>query len=122
LFFLKSSGTRYVGNSIGNFVPVEVYLIGSNVPHLFRNKKVYYEQNEVEAVYLIVVKFEKDFLGESFLKLAETKGIQKLLNDAGRGLKFSKSTSYLIHNHLLGLLDTEGISGIVGLIVTIQVH
>lgn len=42
IYFMKSTGTRYVGNSIGNFGPGELYLIGSNVPHLFRNHKEYY--------------------------------------------------------------------------------
>jgi len=74
IYFLKSTGTRYVGNSIGSFGPGELYLIGSNVPHLFRNEKEYYENNgELEAVDLIIVKFDRDFLGEGFLDLAETK-------------------------------------------------
>ena len=122
IYFLKSTGTRYVGNSIGSFAPGELYLIGSNVPHLFRNEKEYYEnEDELEAVDLIVVKFEKDFLGEGFLDLAESKRLQLLFERANRGLKFSKAATYLVHSHMVGLVGSHGLSSIIGLLNVLDI-
>lgn len=122
IYFLKSTGTRYVGNSIGNFEPGELYLIGSNVPHLFRNHREYYENNQgTEAVDLIVVKFESDFLGTSFLDLVESKRIQLLFQKANMGIKFSKSTSYLVHTYMLGLVGYEGLAGIISLLKILDI-
>lgn len=117
IYFMKSSGTRYVGNSIGNFEPGELYLIGSNVPHLFRNDKQYYDNPEgTEGVDLIVVKFEKDFLGKQFGELTEARRIQTLFEKAKKGLKFSKAVSYLVHNHMVGLVGSSGMSSIIGVL------
>ncbi|WP_420400494.1 AraC family transcriptional regulator [Flagellimonas sp.] len=117
IYFIKSTGTRYVGNSIGNFGPGELYLIGSNVPHLFRNHKEYYENNqEIEGVDLIVVKFEKEFLGETFVELTESSKIQMLFEKANRGLKFSKAVSYLVHSHMVGLVGSQGLASVIGIL------
>jgi AraC-like DNA-binding protein/mannose-6-phosphate isomerase-like protein (cupin superfamily) len=114
IYFIKSAGTLYVGNSIGNFVPGELYMIGSNVPHLFRNYKEYYENYiEGEAVNLVVIKFEPDFLGSRFMELIETKKLESLFQKANRGLKFSKAATYLVHNHILGLVNNQGLSKII---------
>jgi len=122
IYFMKSTGTRYVGNSIGSFGPGELYLIGSNVPHLFRNEKEYYENNgELEAVDLIVVKFERDFLGKGFLDLAESKKIMMLFQKANRGLKFSNSITYLVHNYMVGLVGSHGLSSVIGLLKILDI-
>ncbi len=117
IYFIKSTGTRYVGNSIGNFAPGELYLIGSNVPHLFRNHREYYADNlEDEAVNLVVIKFEYNFLGEDFLELSEAKKLQLLFQRADRGIKFSKAATYLVHNQILGLVGNQGLSSVVDLL------
>ncbi|MBU2976549.1 AraC family transcriptional regulator [Zobellia sp. B3R18] len=117
IYFIKSSGTRYVGNSIGSFSPGELYLIGSNIPHLFRNHKEYYnDQQETEAVNLIVIKFEPNFLGSEFLDLTESKRLKNLFQQAERGIKFSESATYMVHNLILGLVGDQGLSSIVGLL------
>ncbi len=122
IYFLKSSGTRYVGNSIGNFEAGELYLIGSNVPHLFRNHREYYDDIEdSEPADLIVVKFERDFLGSTFKDLPETKRLQSLFDNANRGLKFSKAATYLVHTHMMGLVCATGLSRIVSLLKILDV-
>lgn len=122
IYFLKSTGTRYVGNSIGNFEAGQLYLIGSNVPHLFRNHREYYDGNgENEAADLIVVKFESDFLGESFRNLPEAQRLQSLFENANRGLQFSKAATYLVHNHMMGLVWAQGLSRIVGLLKILDI-
>ncbi|MBD0777520.1 AraC family transcriptional regulator [Maribacter sp. ANRC-HE7] len=122
IYFLKSKGTRYVGNSIGNFEEGELYLIGSNVPHLFRNHREYYNDNDEEAaVDLIVVKFTSDFLGDAFKELPEAKRLQTLFENANRGLQFSKAATYLVHTHMMGLVRAEGLSRIVGLLKILDI-
>lgn len=122
IYFIKSSGTRYVGNSIGNFAPGELYLIGSNVPHLFRNNREYYsDMLEDEAVNLVVIKFESEFLGTVFLDLAETKKLHALFQKANRGVKFSKAVTHLVHNYVLGMVGDEGLSRIVSLLKILDI-
>ncbi len=122
IYFMRSTGTRYVGNSIGSFEPNELYLIGSNVPHLFTNEREYYQNEGVdEGIDIIVVKFEPDFLGSEFLSLTETHKIIKLFENANRGIKFSKPITYLAHNYLVGLVGSEGLSSIIGLLKILDI-
>lgn len=122
IYFIKSTGTRYVGNSIGNFSPGELYMIGSNIPHLFKNDKEYYANHpEKEAVNLIVIKFEPEFLGENFMRLPELQNLKALIKMSGRGIKFSESTTYLVHHHILGLVNNRGLSNIVELLKVLDV-
>ncbi len=122
IYFIKSTGTRYVGNSIGNFEPGELYLIGNNVPHLFRNHREYYaDQMEDEAVNLVVVKFERNFLGNDFLELTEAKKLQLLFQKADRGIKFSQAATYLVHNQILGLVGNQGLSSVVDLLKILDI-
>lgn len=122
IYFMKSQGTRYVGNSIGNFGEGELYLIGSNLPHLFRNHREYYENKLIKgAVDLIVVQFERDFIGKEFENLNEAKRVQILFDRANRGLKFSKAATYLAHNHMVGLVGSHGLSRIIGLLKILDI-
>ncbi len=122
IFFLKSQGTRYVGNSIGNFAMGEVYLIGSNLPHLFRNDKAYYQNgNESGAVDLIVVQFESDFMGEQFTTLTESEKLFHLFELANRGLKFSQKTALLVREKLKKLIDGKGLSRLIDLLSILDV-
>ncbi len=122
IYFLRSKGTRYVGNSIGNFEPGELYLIGSNVPHLFRNHREYYDEaGTEEAVDLIVVKFEPDFIGSGYTDLTEFSGVQQLFNKANRGLKFSKSATYMVHSYMVGLVGSQGLSSLIGLLKILDI-
>jgi AraC-like DNA-binding protein len=117
IYFVKSQGTRYVGNSIGNFARSEIYLIGSNVPHLFRNDKAYYRNSATsEAVDLIVVQFESDFMGDSFTSLTEAEKLQRLFKMANRGLKFSENTCSLVKKKLKKLIDGKGLSRLIDLL------
>ena len=43
-FILEGTGTRIIGNSVGRFNSNEIYLIGSNIPHIFKSDKIYYEK------------------------------------------------------------------------------
>lgn len=97
-------------------------MIGSNVPHLFRNDREYYaDKLEDEAVDLVVIKFEADFLGAAFLDLAEAKKLHSLFQVANKGIKFSKAATYLVHNHILGLVGSQGLSSIIGLLKILDI-
>lgn len=49
---LKSTGTRFVGNSIAAFEPGEVVLLGENVPHMWKNNISKSEKAMAIAIHL----------------------------------------------------------------------
>lgn len=117
-YIIKSTGTRYVGNSVNRFEPNELYLIGSDLPHLFRNDKEYYKNSIIntKAVDVIIIKFKPDFLGNYFLNLTELQAIKFLFQEANKGLKFSKHASKQVHDLLIQLVKSEGTLSILKLL------
>jgi AraC-like DNA-binding protein len=121
IYFVKSQGTRYVGNSIGNFSKGEIYLIGSNLPHLFKNDKAYYQSNSASgAVDLIIVQFEHNFMGEQFATLTESEKLLRLFKMANRGIKFSDEASGLVGKKLKKLIDGKGLSKLIDLLAILD--
>lgn len=108
IFFLESTGTRYVGNSIGHFDAGDLYLIGSNLPHLFKNNTEYYvNKDNTKSVDVIIIKFKPDFLGDIFSKLTELQKIKHLLEISKRGLKFKIEQDDFLHQLLLNLSQSK---------------
>lgn len=83
---LKSEGKLIAGDYIGSFKPGDIFLIGPNLPHVFRNDSKYYDPDNPENAHSISVFFEWQSFGEKFLTLPETKSLYEFARAAERGL------------------------------------
>lgn len=90
VFILKSTGTRFIGDSIEKFKEGEVVLIGENLPHMWLNEKKYFEENSSIIAEAIAFHFKKDFLGPEIFQAPEFKDIKVLIENAKFGLKFKR--------------------------------
>ena len=85
---LKSTGTRFVGDSIKKFEEGDVVIIGENVPHMWVNDDRYFASNSNLIAEDIVIHFREEFLGKDFFKTKEMAFISQLLTKAKYGIKF----------------------------------
>lgn len=85
---LRSTGTRFVGDSIKKFEEGDVVLIGKNLPHMWLNDDEYFKKGNNLIAEDIVIHFNKEFLGLDFLETAEMKPISELLYISRYGIKF----------------------------------
>ena len=92
----EGTGTRLVGDSIENFAPGDLVLMGANLPHMWRSDAAYHQHTDGLLAKSIVIHFRDDFWGDSFLSLAEMKPIRELLERARRGIKIVGQTQQLI--------------------------
>lgn len=88
VYTLKSSGTRFVGNSIKKFQENDVVLIGKNLPHMWLNDEVYFDCAKELHAEDIVVHFKKEFLGLDIMAVAEMEPIFALMSRASYGIRF----------------------------------
>lgn len=112
VIILKSTGTRFIGDSIQKFNAAEVVLIGANLPHMWLNDEIYFQEESKLSAEAVAIHFKHDFLGTDFFNLPEMQGISKLLYRASRGILFQ------------GLSDTvmEDISTLAQAEATVKVH
>ncbi|MEV5967433.1 AraC family transcriptional regulator [Kribbella sp. NPDC051952] len=76
----KGSGTRIVGDSIENYWPRDLTVIGAELPHTFASGP---DSADHEAV---VIQFRPDFLGPAFWERPEFAAIGSLLERAAGGV------------------------------------
>ncbi|MBU2975658.1 AraC family transcriptional regulator [Zobellia sp. B3R18] len=93
---LKSSGTRFIGDSIEKFQEGEVVLIGKNVPHMWLNDEIYFQPESTLEAEAFAIHFTRDFLGKGFFEIPEMKQVSNLLMRADRGVKFMNLSRELV--------------------------
>lgn len=105
LYISSSFGIRFVGDNVSPFNPGDLVLVGSYLPHLWRNDMSYYtqEENNQKQVETIVTKFTKDFIGQDTFENPEFSNILKLLKDSKYGISFGNKVSKVLKKDLLEL-------------------
>ncbi|RZM29794.1 MAG: AraC family transcriptional regulator [Pedobacter sp.] len=88
-YVVRGEGVRFIGDNISNFSSEEIVLLGSNLPHTWRCKEEYFENNPTHEVEAIVIHFLPECLGRDFLSLPEAYLVPKLLEKARKGMSFT---------------------------------
>lgn len=83
-------------------------MIGSNLPHWYRNDAIYYEEREGLEAASIVIQFKYEFLGRDFLDTPETRAIKALLEEASLGLEIQGATREQARRMILQLPHLNG--------------
>ena len=104
IYISRSTGIRFVGDSVGHFSPGDLVLVGPYLPHLWRNDSAYYEEENGEKVKTLVLKFTSDFMGEGTFKKSEFSSIKHLLSESKFGICFGRDTSEKLKDELLKII------------------
>jgi AraC-like DNA-binding protein len=106
----RSSGHRFVGDSVAPFSSGDLVLLGAKLPHVWLNPP---GCHHAEAV---VLQFLPEALGAIFFDLPELREVSGLLARARRGLVFSKAAREAAAERIGRLLDARGAARIALLI------
>ncbi|MEM6800684.1 MAG: AraC family transcriptional regulator [Bacteroidota bacterium] len=105
LYISQSTGIRFVGDSVSQFSPGDLVLVGPYLPHLWRNDPSYYARHDSSSVKTIVLKFTRDFIGEGTFNNPEFSQINHLLEESKFGVCFSQNISWELHDELIEMSD-----------------
>ncbi len=83
---LNSEGKVIVGDFIGAFRPGDIFLIGSNLPHVFRNDQKYYDNPVEGQAHCLTVFFEWKAFGDTFLSMPELSHLNEFAKKSERGM------------------------------------
>jgi AraC-like DNA-binding protein len=103
---LQSSGTQFVGDSVERFQPFDVYFLGSNLPHVFRNDAEYYHENL--RANAVSVYFRGDLMGENFFDIPETWHLKTLLAEASRGIRIRNNEPNALTDLIKSIANKQG--------------
>jgi len=85
-YVIKGEGVRFIGDNIGNFAPDEMILLGENLPHTWRCKEEYFQNNPALSTEAMVMHFLPDCLGKYIFTLPEAYLVPKLFEKAKSGM------------------------------------
>lgn len=92
----SSTGIRFVGDHIENFLPSDIVLLGKNLPHLWLNDSPYFENDSQLKARATVVHFADNFIS-GIMEMPEMKEIHALLERSKLGIRFrGQSNNYII--------------------------
>jgi AraC-like DNA-binding protein len=110
LYVIQGTGTRFIGDSLGEFEKGEFCLLGPNLPHLFRNHKEYYAQKSKLKHESITIHFTTDAFGKDLIKLPQLAKVRSLLMNAQYGIDFNGHKNGQIIKKLFDITELHGLS------------
>ncbi len=120
IYFMKARGTRFIGDSIDDIVEGEVLLLGQNLPHTVQRDKCYYDRHKNLVPQILIVQFDKNFLGTDMWHKMEFLPIAELLNRSRRGLRFTGANAEKIGGLLLTMGLQRGVKKIMHLLCLLE--
>jgi AraC-like DNA-binding protein len=112
----KSRGIKFIGDNVSNFEAGDLYLIGSNIPHLFRNHEDYYAHDSTLEAESIFIHFTAEFLGDNFFELPEMKAVKKLLDQSAFALEIGGQVKEIVVSRLYEMCDESSSKRLISLL------
>ena len=100
---IHGTGSRFIGDSVNSFKEDDLVLIGSNLPHLFRNDDDYYNDLPGLKAESVTLHFLPEIFGAAFLNIPENKPISDLLAKAQYGITIHGKTKELVKKQMEAL-------------------
>ena len=107
----ESNGTLVAGDYVGPFHAGDVFVIGGNQPHVFRNDEKFFKKRSKAVA--ITIFFDETTFGENFWSLEEMKSLQQFLKNSSGGFRITGRKKKLLAEKLLSIVNAKGIDRLI---------
>lgn len=118
---LESDGKVIVGDFIGAFKPGDIFLIGANLPHVFRNDRKYYDNQREGQAHSLSIFFEWKTFGETFLSMPEMAHLNELAKNSERGLLIQEPIKSRVAQLIKHMFKKTGMDRIIVLLKILSI-
>lgn len=105
---LKGEGTLIVGNTMHGFKPNEVYLIGANMPHVFKSDDPYFAPDSAKEIHALTIFFNTKGKLASLFDLPELKSVYSFFSTHYSGLRIPEHSFADISGRMLSIKYATG--------------
>ena len=102
----KGEGILYHGSDMIRFKAGDVFILGSNIPHLMKSSKSYFSEKS-SGVYSVSLFFDRNTFGNQFFNIPELTNIGALLQNCKRGAWLSGSLRKGAHHQILEMSNVR---------------
>ena len=106
LHILSGQGLLVVGDHLGRFVPGDLFLLGSGLPHMLCSDPI--TSDTSEPTHIRYTQFKQENFGSDFWKMPEQQAVTHLLAQSARGLRFDETSTASLLPTLDRLWETFG--------------
>jgi len=107
----ESHGTLIAGDYVGPFHTGDVFVIGSNQPHVFRNDEKFFKKKSKAVA--ITIFFDETTLGEKFWQLQETKTLEQFFRNSTGGFRITGKKKRSLAEKLFSIINANGIERLI---------
>ena len=107
----ESNGTLVAGDYVGPFHAGDVFVIGGNQPHVFRNDEKFFKKRSKAVA--ITIFFDEMTFGENFWLLEEMKSLQQFLKNSSGGFRITGRKKKLLSEKLVSIVNAKGIDRLI---------
>ncbi len=104
----KSHGTLILTDYMDDFEPGDLFIIGPNQPHMFKNDKQFYEGNENLEAFGKSIFFDQSIFGSTFLNLPENSRLKTFLESCNGNFGLNKAYSKEVSIMINDLFEMQG--------------
>lgn len=95
-YIIQGSGSLIVGDTISDFKPDDILVIGEHIPHVFRS-----DPNASSKSVMYTLFFTKKSFGKDFFNLTDLVDVQRFFEESEYGMKIKANTkTYKLFNSL----------------------
>ncbi len=116
MLIIKGQGSAYVGDKILPFAEGDIFLLGQNLPHVFKDKSL----DGNTGIESISVFFLQDFMGSGFLSLPESHLLATLIEESKRGIQLHGKLQEEITDYVWNINNADGLSRLLMLVDTLE--
>lgn len=90
---IEGTGILIAGNYMQRFGSGDVYIIGANQSHIFKNDEVYFDPEEGKQIHSVSIFFNPHQLMNNILNLPEMNGIRKFVDGLHNGFQIPQESA-----------------------------
>ncbi len=109
----EGEGTLIAGDYVGRFKAGDLFVIGSGLPHVFRNDKHYYSAASKLKAHAFSIYFNESYLGDFFWKLPELERAHKFMMKAVRGFRVEGYEKEIISSMIRSLKREKNLKRVI---------
>jgi AraC-like DNA-binding protein len=107
----ESNGTLIAGDYVGPFHAGDVFVIGGNQPHVFRNEEKFFKKKS--RAMAVTIFFDESTFGENFWLLEEMKSLQQFLKNSSGGFRITGKKKRNLAEKISAVVSANGIDRLI---------
>jgi AraC-like DNA-binding protein len=103
---ISGEGTLIAGNTMQRFQSGDLFVIGANQPHLFKNDSSYFDASNRKSIHSLNIFFNPTGFIEQLLAFPEMRSIKKFVTSSCFGMQASEKDAAILSEHFLKIRNS----------------